>query len=323
MAFGAGPLGCSGDALLKTGMGRDRRLTWHLSGLLSVHPSLHRDWALQPPYWHLGLCPSGSPGPAHTWVMGLTSWPGGWDLWPPGAAGSSCSLTWLPREITGPGQPLLSMERGSPGAWPPPRTHPCPAQARPRRLQRRCPPSVAFTAGTPPFWKATEQSLSRFADGHPRPPPGRMCSQVPSRRAGPSLPHPSPHASLLGPVVLGALPPSLGQEPFVSSCLDVGGRPGASCPEIGVGLFPGQWTAGEGSPGGRWPGEVPGPSLGPGEEGPSLPLPATDPPCPRPGMSFWLLLDQPPPDQCLSSAFPCASGGFRRQAWPRGAPGRR
>lgn len=68
---------------------------------------------------------------------------------------------------------------------------------------------------------------------------------------------------------------------------------------------------------------MPGPSLGPGEEGPSLPLPATDPPCPLPGMSFWLLLDQPPPDQCLSSTFPCASGGFRRQAWPRGAPGRR
>ena len=65
-----------------------RGLAWCLFMRPSVHTLLDRVWALQPPRCHLGLCPGWSPAPAHTWATGLTSWPGGRDIWPLGATGN-------------------------------------------------------------------------------------------------------------------------------------------------------------------------------------------------------------------------------------------
>lgn len=179
-------------ALLKAGMGRERRLARHLSGLASAHPSLDRDWALQPPYCHLGLCPSWRPGPAHTWVTGLTGWPGGWDLWPPGAAGNGprspgpqlCSLTRLPREKTAPGQPLLPVwphffQGGSPGPDHHLGHHACPTQAHLREAPAPMPTLCGLYGGDPAIQeghRAVPQPLCRWA---PEASPWEECPLIP------------------------------------------------------------------------------------------------------------------------------------------------
>lgn len=79
LAFGAGPVGrvgCSPEGW--DGEGEEASLA---SVCASICPLLlDRLCALRPPCCHLGLCRSWSPVPAHTWAVGLTGWPGGWDL---------------------------------------------------------------------------------------------------------------------------------------------------------------------------------------------------------------------------------------------------
>lgn len=220
------------DVAMKAGMGEGRlacRLSVHLSAPMFAGP------------WAAGLTSAG-------WEVGTSDSQGSWKwsqelgaatlqpgLGAPGRGGewllispyspcgcSSRKASWGPEHRQGlHPSPSSALSRGGSSAHPHP---PRPLQWGPRH-SGRSPSSL---------WPS-------FADGRLKPPPGWQ--KAPCQPLWALLcPHPSPARRPPSPAGPGAL---------ATSCLFLGGRPGASGPQIGVGLFPGH---GGGEQGRRWVG---------------------------------------------------------------------